>query len=63
MWCAALRVGFEVHALPWRLNAQVWWGGPYCCHSSITITDDTYQHFTEGLDRDAADRVAHVLCR
>jgi len=32
-------------------------------HSSITITADTYQHVTEGMDRDAADRVAEVLFR
>jgi integrase len=32
-------------------------------HSSISITADTYQHVTEGMDRDAADRVAQVLFR
>ncbi|MFN2486440.1 MAG: tyrosine-type recombinase/integrase, partial [Acidimicrobiia bacterium] len=32
-------------------------------HSSIAITADTYQHVTEGMDRDAAERVAQVLFR
>jgi integrase len=30
-------------------------------HSGITITADTYQHVTEGMDRDAADRVAALV--
>jgi len=32
-------------------------------HSSIAITADTYQHVTEGMDREAAEQVAKVLFR
>lgn len=32
-------------------------------HSSIAITADTYQHVTEGMDREAAEMVARVLFR
>jgi len=30
-------------------------------HSSVSITADTYQHVTEGLDRQAADTVARLI--
>lgn len=30
-------------------------------HANIGITADIYQHVTEGMDRDAADRVAGAI--